>query len=144
MFRTESVKRGVKSPGVVDYFAASCAHTDRGHDFFGEGLGALDAGSRRRRTEACDTGFAYCVTDPEYQRHLGPNDDQVSGSAGSEFGHFADRRDVNRVLLGDNRCAGVPRRDDESVYFRIATERRQQSMFAGTGTDYEDAHSCQH
>ena len=89
----------------------------------------------RRWAKTCDAGFSYRVADAEHQRHLGPDDDQVSGSVNGQFGHFVNGSDVNRVLFGHCGGAGVSRCDDEAIHFGIATERRQQRMFAGTGSD---------
>ena len=50
------------------------------------------------------------------------------------------RGDVDVVLVGDDRGAGVARRDGQLLDLGVSAQRKQQRMFTGTGSDHQDAH----
>jgi hypothetical protein len=50
------------------------------------------------------------------------------------------RADLDVVLLGDCCGPGIAGRDSQIVDSRVLPQTEQQGVFAGTGTDYEDAH----
>ena len=140
---SEPVQRGVEVCGVVDDLAGCGAHARGRHDVLGEGFRTLDAGGFLRRAEACDARGPHRVGHAEHQRHFRPDHHQVGTDPLGELRDGVTRGDVDVVLVGDDRGAGVARRDGELLDLRVFSQRQQQCMFTGTGSDHEDAHSCQ-
>ena len=138
--RAEAVERGVEVGGVVDDLAGRGAHARGGHHVLGERLRALDAGGVLRRPEAGDPRAPHGVGDAEHQRHLGPDDHQVGADALGELGDGVAGGDVDVVLVGDDRGAGVAGRDGQLLDLGVSAQRQQQRMFTGTGSDHQDAH----
>ncbi len=73
----------------------------------------------------------------------GPMTTRSAPDVDGEFGDGLAGGDVDVVLFGDRRGAGVARSGDQAVDFGIAPQRHQQRMFTGTGADHQDAHSSQ-
>ena len=136
----EAVEGGVEVGGVVDDLAGRRPHAGSRHDVFGERLRPLDAGGLFGRAEAGDSGRAYCVGNPEHQRHLGSDDDQIGADPGGQRGDVLAGRHVDLVLVGHGRGPGIAGRDRHRVDLRVSAQRKQQRMFTGSGSDYQDVH----
>ena len=141
--RAESVEGGVEMSGVVDDLTGRGAHARGGHHVLGERLRALDAGGLPGRAEAGDPGCADGVGDAEDQRHLGPDHDQVGAEPLGQFDDGLAGGDVDVVLVGDGRGAGVAGGDCQPVHLGVSPQRQQQRMFTGSGSDDEDVHGQQ-
>ena len=109
--RSKAVQRGVEVCGVVDDLARRGAHTRGGHDFLGERLRTLDACGVLRRAETCNPCRPYRVGHTQHQRHLRPDDHQVGTDSLGELGDGVAAGDVDLVLVGDDRGAGIAGRD---------------------------------
>ena len=138
--RTESVQGSVQNRRTVDGFTAGGPHPGRSHHVLGEGFGALDPGGLRRRSETGDTGSADRIGHTDHQWHLRSDHHQVGAGLGGQFSHFRGGGDVDVVLGGQRRGARIAGRDGEEVDVRVIAQPEQQGMFAGTGSDHEDAH----
>ena len=141
--RPEAVECRVQSRRVVDDLASGGGHSRRIHHVLGEGLGAFDARGVLRRSEAGDARGPHRVGDTEHQWHFGADDDEVGRELLGQFYHLFAGGDVDVVLLGDRRRPCVSGRHGDRVDLGVSTEREQQRMFTGTGSDYEDAHGDQ-
>ncbi len=140
--RSEPVQRGVEMRRVVDDLTGRGADARGGHHVLGERLRALDPCGVPGGSEARDPGRADGVGDAEHQRHLRPDHHQVGPETSGELDDGLPGGDVDVVLVGDDRGAGVAWRDRQFLHLGVSTQRQQQRMFTGTGSDDEDAHGC--
>ena len=85
--------------------------------------------------------LAHRVGHPEHQRHLGPDDHQVGADPLGQLDDGVAGGDVDVVLVGDDRGAGIARRDGQLLDLGVLAQREQQRMFTGTGSDHQDAHN---
>ena len=138
--RPEAVQRGIQIRWTVDDFAGGSPHARRLHDVLGECLGTLDAGRVPAGPEADDARGAHGVGHPEHQRHLGTDDHQVGAHLASQRDDAVAGGDVDVVLLGEPRGAGVAGSNGYPRDLRISAECQQQGMFTGTGADHQNAH----
>ena len=71
----------------------------------------------------------------------GPDDHQIGAELARERGHRLRVRRVDAALLGHGRGPGIARGADQRRHGRIGGQGQAQRVFAGTGTDDEDAHA---
>ena len=138
--RPEPVQRCVQKCWAVHDLAGSGTHTGGRHHVFGEGFGSFDLGRRLAGPEAGNPGVAYGVGHPEYQRNLGADDHQVGPDLAGQRDDVVARGDIDIVLVGYCRRAGIAGRDGHRLDLRIGAQRQQEGMFAGTGADHQNAH----
>jgi hypothetical protein len=142
--RPESVQRRVEAGGVVDDLALGGPNACRRHHVFGERLRPFDAGGLLGRAEAHNTCGSDRIGHTDDQRHLGTDDHQIGADLLRKRRHVVAGGDVDVVLVCDGRGAGIARRDGEAVHFGISAQRKQQRVFTGAGSDYQNSHKCQH
>jgi hypothetical protein len=126
--------------GVVDDLTGGGSHAGRGHDVLGERLRALDAGGLLGRAETGDPGRAHGVGHAEYQGDLGPDDDEVGAESFGQVGDRFPRGHVHLVLGGQRSGPGIAGRHRQRVDLGVSAQRKQQRVFTGSGSDYQDVH----
>jgi hypothetical protein len=117
-------------------------HAGLCHDVLREALAALDLGRGAGRPEAGDAGRPDRVGGAGHQRHLRADDDEVGGDLLRERGHRGGVGHVEGARLGERGGPGVARRAHQRGDSRIAAQRQQQGVLAGTGSDDEDLHAA--
>ena len=125
---------------AVHDLAGGGTHTGGRHHVLGEGFGAFDPGRGRAGPEAGDPGVAYGVGHPEHQRDLGADDHQVGADLAGQSDDVVTRGDIDLVLVGQCRGTRIAGSDGQRLDLGIGAQRQQQSMFAGTGADHQNAH----
>ena len=140
---SEPIQRSVEAGGVVDDLAPGGRDACRGHHILGERLRPLDAGRIPRRPEAGDPGSSDGVGHANHQGHLGADHNEIRPDLLGQRHDLVAGGDVDLVLVGDRRGTGVAGRDRQAIHLGVSAQREQQRMFAGTGSDHEDAHGCQ-
>ena len=138
----EAVQSGVEIGRIVHDLADRRPHTGGGHDVLGEGLRTLDARGVLGGTEARYARGPEGVGDAEHQRHLRTDDDEVGADAFRQGRDGLAGRRVDFVLIGDGGGACVARRDRQPVDLRVSAQRKQQRVFTGSGSNYQDVHRC--
>lgn len=141
--RTEAVERRIEPGRVVDDLAVGRLHPGGRHDVLGESLRAFDPGRFFRGAEAWDACCSKGVGDPEYQRHLRPDHDELSAKLLGEAGDRRTRGGIHRHRLGDCRDAGIAGRAHHLGDRRIPKETVDEGMLPSAGADHEYAHGMQ-
>ena len=101
---------------------------------------ALDTCGFLRRSEAGDSSAPHGVGHPENERHLGPDDHQIGADPLGQLGDGVTGGDVDVVLVGDDRGAGITRCHRQFLDLGVFAQRQQQRMFTGSGSDHQDSH----
>ena len=117
--RPEPVQGRVQTGGIGDGLTGCSSYPGGGHHVFGEGLGALDAGSVRRRAEAGDPGRPYGIRHATDQGHLGADDDQAGLEAGGQSGDLLRGGDIDVALGGHRSGPRVAGRYGQEVDGRV-------------------------
>jgi hypothetical protein len=109
--------------------------------FFGEDLARLELRSSAPRPEKPQSAAVELITDTHGQRNFGADNSDIDAKI---FSRFRDPGEIvrrQRQKIGRLRYPRIARRGKDVVHSLRTPQSVDNSMFAGSGTEYEYAHA---